>query len=311
VGTALSKALTGLAKNDSHQVRVAAANADGTGPYSAVRTFSTPPGIPGTPTSITSAYVSDTQVSVGWAHNSAADSFPTSSQVRKSVNGGAYSELSPISVATSYPAAVNANQKTVYQVRETNSTGSSSWSAVSPAAYTTPAAPTGVAAAKNASLNIVISWTPNVPFTEHQHWLEHGTVSGGVTTWDGSFLATVAAGTSTYTHTAPDSGGQHVYRIFAYNTSTGNRSSTRVISNTVQLLAAPNKPTLPALGPFVDKAVAFVVPWSHNPVDTTSQTAYELGYSTDSGTTWSTTGKVTSTTSSKTFAASRMRRMLC
>ena len=258
---------------------------------------------PDTPTDVTGTYVSDTQVSVGWARPAVTNNAPNTSQVRQSVNGGAYSELAPISVTTSVTIAAAANQKILAQVRETNSAGSSAWSLASPAAYTTPAAPTAVVADKDASLNIIVTWAPHVAFTEHEHIVEHGTVSGGVTTWDASVLATVSAGTSTYTHTAPDSGSQHVYRVFAQNTGTGALSSAKVTSNTVQLLAAPNKPTLPALGPFVDKAKAFVVPWSHNPVDTTSQTAYELGYSTDSGTTWSTTGKVTSTTSAKTFAA--------
>jgi hypothetical protein len=70
----------------------------------------------------------------------------------------------------------------------------------------------------------------------------------------------------------------------------------------VQLLVAPNKPTTPATGLYSDKAADFVVNWVHNSVDTTPQKHYETRYSTDGGTTWNTTGKVTSTANSFTFA---------
>ena len=212
VGTSRSKALSGLDPNTRYFSRVTAVNSDGSGPLSEADLFTTPVGVPGTPTSVTISYVSDTQMSVGWAHNSPEDSYPTSSQVRQSVNNAAFVYLPPISVTTSVAIAAGANRKYVVQVREGNSTG---WSGLysSGPAFTTPAAPTDVAAAKNASLNIVITWTPQVGFIEHQHIVEHGTVSGGTTTWDGSPLATVAGGTSTYTHTSPDSGALHVYRV--------------------------------------------------------------------------------------------------
>lgn len=303
VGLVLSYAASGLAKNASHYVRVAAISTYGTGPWQS-GSFTTPLGVPGAPTSITCAYVSDSQVSAGWAHNSPADSFPTSSQVRKSVNGGAFSDLAPISVATSVAVPVAANQKVVVQVRETNSTGSSAWSASSGAAFTTPAAPTGVSAAKNPSADIVVSWTPNVAYTEHQHVVGHGTITGGVTTWDASSLGTAAGGTSTYTHAAPDPAKVHVYRVYAASTSAPTISGGWVQSNAVQLLAAPNKPTFPTIATYQDKAAAFVVPWIHNPVDSTAQTAYELEYSTNGGSSWTSTGKITSTTESKTFTAS-------
>jgi hypothetical protein len=260
--------------------------------------------VPDTPTDVTCTYVSDTQMSVAWSRPTVTNDAPNTSQISQSVNDAAYSDLAPISVTTSVTIAASANQKIRTKVRESNSAGTSAWSTESIAAYTTPAAPTSVAATKDASLNIVLTWVSNVAFTEHQHVIQHGTVSGGVTTWDGSDLSTIAAGTSTFTHMAPDAASLHVYRVFAKNTDAGALSSTKVTSNTVQLLAPPNKPTLPALGPFVDKAKPFVPTWVHNPVDTTSQTAYEMGYSTDGGTTWSTTGKMTSAVSSKTFAAS-------
>jgi hypothetical protein len=259
---------------------------------------------PATPTSVGCSYVSDTQVSVSWSRPTVTNNAPNTSQIRKSVNGATAVELAPISVTTSVTISAEANQKIITAVREANAAGTSAWSANSLAVYTTPAAPTALTATKDASLDINLAFTSNVGFTEYQHVIEHGTVVGGVTTWDGSELATVLSGVTTYKHVAPNAAQLHVYRVFARNLDAGALSSAKLTSNTVQLLAPPNKPTFPSLGPFVDKAKDFTPTWVHNPVDTTAQTAYEFGYSTNGGAAWSSTGKVTSSTPAKTFAAS-------
>lgn len=263
-------------------------------------TLTQPPGVPASPAL---AYVSDTQVTVSWADTSPSNGQPTSDQVQTSVNGATFAQVASVAPATSLGISAAANQKIVAQIRATNSAGSSAWSASTGAVFTTPAAPTSVVAAKDSSNNIVVSWTPHVAFTEHQHVVEHGTVTGGVTTWDGSPLAYVAAGTATYTHTAPSSSAVHVYRVSAQNTDTAALQSTKVVSNTVQLLAPPNPPTLPTLPTYLDKAASFVLTWTHNPTDTTPQQYYEFSYSTNGGTTWASTGKVTSSVSSATVAA--------
>lgn len=259
--------------------------------------------VPGVPTGVSLVRNSDSQATVSWADTSPSNGQPTSDQIRTSVNGAAFSQIASIAPASSLVIAVAGNQKILAQVRATNSAGSSAWSASSNAIFTTPAAPTGVAATKDASLDITVAWTPNVGFAEHQHVIEHGTVTGGVTTWDGSPLATVAAATSSFKHVAPNPAQVHVYRVSAKNTDTGALQSAKVLSNQVQLLVAPNKPTLPAIAPFADKAAAYVFGWTHNPADTTPQSAYEVEYSTNGGSSWTSTGKVASTTSSKTFAA--------
>jgi hypothetical protein len=260
--------------------------------------------VPGTPSGVSASRISDTSVSLSWAQTSASNGQPTSNTIRRRINGSAFSDVVTISPATSASLSAAANEKLEYSVRAANSAGTTGWSGTSAAIFTTPAAPTGVSAAKDGELNITVAWTPNVAYVEHQHVIGHGTVLAGVTTWDASPLATVSAGTSLYKHVSPNAGQLHVYRVTAVNTSSGSLSSGTVVSNTVQLLTAPNKPTLPSLGAFADKAKTFTVLWSHNPVDTTPQTAYELEYSTNGGVSWASTGKVTSTTSSRSFAAS-------
>lgn len=256
---------------------------------------------PGTPTGVTAVRVSDTQATVSWSQSSASNGQPTTNTIQKSVNGGSWVDVVTISAATSATVVVAANQKTIFRVRGGNSAGNSVWSAASAAMYTTPDAPSSVTAAKNASLDIVVSFTSNVAYAEHEHEVWHGTVSGGVTTWDGSALATLASGTTSYTHTSPNAAQVHVYRVRA---KAGALTSGYVVSGTVQLLAPPNAPTLTPGGGYAPVEVAWVVGWVHNPVDSTPQTAYEMQSSTNGGASWSTTGKVTSTTQSRTFAAS-------
>lgn len=259
---------------------------------------------PGTPTGLSFVRNSDSQANLSWTNNAASHGQPTSNQIRTSVNGAGFSQVASISTATSLVLAVGANQRVIAQVRATNSAGSSAWSASSNAIFTTPAAPSGVAAVKDPSLDIVVSWTPHVAFVEHQHVVEHGTVAGGVTTWDGSPVGVVSAGVMSFTHSAPDPAEVHVYRVFARNTAVGALESAKVLSNEVQLLAPPNAPTFGTVPAYADRQADLAVPWAHNPVDSTAQTAYEFSYSTNGGSSWSTSGKVTSVTPSRTIAAS-------
>jgi len=255
--------------------------------------------VPGVPSSVVATRISDTSVSVSWSQSSASNGQPTSNTIRRSVNGGSFADVVTISPATSATLAAAANQKLVYGVRATNTAGASAFSASSTARYTTPAAPSSVVAAKTAALNIDVSWTPNVAYVEHQHVVEFSTNAGS--SW--SALATVAAGVSTHTHVNPNAAFVHVYRVRAVTTASPILSSGNVTSNSVQLLTAPNAPTLAALPANANRQAAFVVTWAHNPVDTTAQTAFEVNFSANGGSTWTSTGKVTSVVSSRTIAA--------
>lgn len=258
---------------------------------------------PNAPSGLTCTYVSDTSATLAWTNSSASNGAATQNKIYASVNGGAFGEVVTIAAASSASVTTAANRKTVFMVSALNSAGETTSGTVT--LLTTPAAPTGVAAAKDGSGNIVVTLTPQVAFAEHEHVVRHGTTTdGGVTvTWDGSPVGVLPSGTASFTHTAPSPSAQHVYAVYARNTDTAARQSSQVQSNTVVLLAAPNKPTLPPMGANVDKAKAFDFGWTYNSADTTAQTAYEVGYSTNGGTTWSSTGKIASGTPSKQFAA--------
>lgn len=258
---------------------------------------------PGTPTGVTAARVSDTSASLAWTNNYASNGAPTSNNVQASVNGGAYATLVSFATAESVNVSTAANRKTVFKISATNSTGTSALSVASNAVYTTPAAPTGVAATKTGS-DIVVTWTDNVAFTEHKHKVESAYSSDGGSSWSSWSVLTSTATGGTYTDTAPDAAKLWKYRVSAINTDVTALTSAAVTSNTVQLLTAPNAPTFGSVPSYANKAANLVLPWAHNPVDTTGQTAYEFSYSTNGGSTWSTTGKVTSGTSSYTITGS-------
>lgn len=253
------------------------------------------------PFDVVATRVSDTQINLSWVHDSPSNGLPHSNQVYRSVNGGAYVQILDIAASSGATVSGQANQKLQFKVSAWNPAGFSALSDPSNEVYTTPAAPDSAAAAKNSSLDIVVSFNSNVAYSEHTHDIQHGTVSGGVTTWDAGILATVASGVESYTHVAPNSGQIHVYRVRA---RAGSISSGWVTTNSVQVLAAPNKPTIPAMAAFADKASPLVVAWQHNSVDTSPQTAYEFEVSTTGGGAWSSSGKVASSVSSRTIAAS-------
>jgi len=259
--------------------------------------------LPGVPSSVAGARISDTSVNVTWAQTSASNGQPVTNTIRRKINGGAFADVVTIAASTSASLSAAANQKIVYGVKATNSVGDTAWSADSLPVYTTPAAPTGVAAAKVGS-DIEISWTPNVAFSEHEHVIEHGVDVAGVVTWDGSPLGAVASGTSSYTHTSPNPAQLHVYRVHARNTDVGALTSATLQSNVVQLLTAPAQPTVPAPAAFQDKAATFRFAWVHNAIDSSAQTKRQVRYSTDGGSTWTTGSKTSSTDQFADFAGS-------
>jgi hypothetical protein len=260
--------------------------------------------VPAVPSGVTAVRVSDTQTKVSWSRGtSASNGQPTTQTIQQSINGGAWTTLVTVNNTTTATVATSANRKVQYRVRQNNAAGSSSYSAASSAIYTTPTAPSNVTATKGADLNITVAFTENVGYNEYQHEVWHGVVVSGVTTWDGSAMVTLASGVTSYVHVNPNASQVHIYRVRAKTSSGTALYSGYVSSNSVQLLVAPNAPTLASMPAIADKTVALTYTWTHNPVDTTPQSAYEFSYSTNGGTTWSTSGKVVTTSRTRTIAA--------
>lgn len=255
---------------------------------------------PAQPTALTATRVSDSQVRLNWNNNEASNGHATLITVSRSVNDGAYTNFTNFGRTNTVTVDAAANQKIVYRVISSNSAGDSPWSADSNAVYTTPAAPTGVAATKDTAGNIDITFTENVDYTEYTHEVWHGTVVGGVVTWDGAALTTLASGVVSYEHATPNPAQQHRYRVRA---KAGALVSAWVESGTVVLLTAPAKPTIPPLPNYANRAAIFRLPWVHNSIDSSPQSKYQWRWSSNGGGAWTTGAKTASVNQFHDFAA--------
>jgi len=88
---------------------------------------------------------------------------------------------------------------------------------------------------------------------------------------------TLSATATSWTHSAPSTGSTWRYRVKA-TTSSPALSSAYALSNIVQLAAPPNAPT--GLGPTTvhDATQDVTLHWTHNPVDSSEQTKFQVGH---------------------------------
>ena len=257
-----------------------------------------PPYAPAAPSAVHASTSGSSSVAVSWVRPSNASDPSTiwsNAVVQRQVDS--YSTTGWKTVATLSGSAtswsdtnVSANHQYFYRVFSKNVTGQS-WAPTNSESWvqTTPAAPTSVVAKRSGS-NIVVSWRDNSPFDNG--WKLEDSPDGS--SWS-VVSATIPASGSSYTHVSPSTSVTHRYRVTAH-TSNG-LSAVSAVSNVVTLISPPAAPT--GLGPSVvatGSSAAFT--WTHNPTDTSDQTAYEVLWSTDSGATWSDTGQVTSGVSS-------------
>lgn len=270
---------------------------------------------PNAPTIGTDTYVSDTQSNITWSNNPASD--------RPYDNVGVYraSNTDPDALivvlggtATSYSdTGLAADHKYRHLAVAINSAGATN-SAWSNYIYTTPAPPSAVSAAKTSSGDIKVDWTNASTYAADCTAQIQESTDGG-TTWSAN-LATPAASAGTWTHPTPNPGLTHKYRVRLAAPSALTSATWTTMAGSVQLLARPNAPTGQTLAAqylsttiaAADAAGTITFGWVHNPVDSSGQSAFEVEtqVSTDGGATWAaavSTGQVTSTVSSKTYAA--------
>ena len=193
------------------------------------------------------------------------------------------------------------NKKYVYRHIAQGPGGWSPYTANTAPIYTKPNAPSAVVAQKQMNNDILVTATNAAP---HATKWEFSDSANGTTGWT---VLTSTHTSAVYTHSAPNQAVPHYYRVRA-QTPDGKWSDYSVVSNGVQLQAPPNPPTWGQLDAAYDATDAIDTSFVHNSIDTTAQTAYEMQWrSSVDGVTWSAwtlTGKVTSTTSSRTWAAS-------
>lgn len=253
-----------------------------------------PYGAPAAPTAAAVARVSDTKQTVTWTNNATAGEPYTNVEVWRSTDGGAYVQIATVgAVATYSDATTTLGHRYQYRVRATNPVGQSAY-AMTGTVDTTPPAPGTPTAVKQATGDIVVTWTNTASWTAG---VEVWHAANGV--WDASPLVTLGVVTS-YSHTSPSASVTHTYRLRNVG-SGGLTSAYSGASNVVQLLTAPLAPT--ALSPSSvarDARIAIDLSWQYNSADTTAQKKFEIQYRVDGGA-WTSMGAITSASTLRTI----------
>lgn len=252
---------------------------------------------PSAPTSLTATRVNDGQINLSWTNNSGTYTAYSSVKVYRSTNGGSYALIATLGVVTSYSdTTTSANNKYTYKVQAVNAAGTADSSASS-AVFTTPGAPSGLDAAKQAGGNIRVTWTNNVNYTEYQTDIYESQNGGAY-----SYVDSVATGVTQWDHVSPSTSVTHKYKALTNKTSSSLYSAYSNESSTITLLSTANAPTgLSPSGVAKDAAEDIVLTWTHNPADGTPQSKRRVQYKVDGGS-YSDLVNDSSTTSSYTIS---------
>lgn len=290
-GTSRSRNLSGMSANDTWYVRVRARNSAGWGAWSSTRSFQTKPLAPSTPGAPSVSRNSDTSHAISWSRSASASQPITDQRVQRrtsSTGGGGSGDWATIAtIGTDYTSngtnsytdtTTIANRAYQYRIQAVNSAGTTTGSGTG-WVFTTPATPTAASATKNSAGNIAVTWTIGALYSdETQHQIQESTDDGS--SW--SALATVSGSTSTYTHTSPNVAVTHTYRVRTVINASGSvgngLASGYRNTNTVQLAAPPNAPTVTAPTGTFDATQPITVTWIHNPVDSSDQTRFNIAY---------------------------------
>lgn len=284
-----------------------------TASISGLNLFPTPPSVsvthvvparpiskPNAATGVSASRSSDTRQNVSWSVSSTS-ARPISSQTvqrRETNSAGTWLSWKNVSGTLSGGARSWADSGTVanrqyqYRVVTRNSAGSAT-SSRSLSVRTTPAAPSIGSAVKQPDGSVRVSFTPNTPYSDYlTHVLQD---NPGGTGW---VTVKTQAGSGAFVHEDPNPAVTHRYRVATRSTYSNPGTLTSAYSaasNIVQLLAAPDAPTRTAPSGVLDRDADIPFAWSHNAVDSSDQTAYELRYRVNGGAWVTLTGTTAST----------------
>lgn len=264
---------------------------------------------PTAPTSVAVSRISDVSTQISWANGSTAARPWVNCYLQRSINGGAWAVVSNAIAgsATSYTYGSSANTKYRFQVASDNTIATSAYVQTGDI-YTTPSDPFNPVRTPSGSDQIITWDNTGVGYTEY--------ASEILAYKDGAYIGivgTVATGIATFTHTPANAIPYTTTNRWKYTvrhkTTAGVQAvlyslETGFTSETAGVTSTPNAPTaLSPNGIVIDPSVVNPFTWQHNPTDASAQTHYEVQWRLAGGSTWTTTGDVTSGTSSNGFVA--------
>ena len=275
---------SGLTNGLTYYFQVAAVNAAGTGPYSSPPVSSVPvaPTAPATPEAPT-CVPSSGQLVVSWVAPDNGGSAITTYRLQRAASASGPWGNNVDTAATSATVTGLTNGTTYhFQVRATNTVGSSSYSPVASCApATVPGAPTGVAGTAAYS-SVAVTWTApasNGGSAVTDYVVQYRLGTGG--TW-----TTFADGTSTATSatvTGLTGGSAYYFRVAAVNViGQGSYSST---SSAVTPLT-PAVPSTPAAPTCVPSSGQLAVSWVAPAANGSAITSYRLQRSANGTSGW-------------------------
>lgn len=238
----------------------------------------TVPALPPNATTLTATRNSDTSVSLSWATSMG---YAESVKVERSTDGAAYSEIATLSnLASSYTdSSTSADHSYTYRWRYYNAGAYGGYSATASVTMQ-PTAPTSISVERADATDVDVTLSNVSTVATGIEW--QASYDNG-STWSAS---TTVNGSPVTSFTASTSGGTVLIRVRNVN-SVG--SSDWIVSEPIVTITPPAAPTL--LSPtnvFNMSAGSVTFQWLHNPKDGSAQTAAQLAYSTDGGSTWTT-----------------------
>lgn len=248
---------------------------------------------PAKPTNVTARRVTDAQIAVSFTTASTTAAPVTSAVIERSVDGGAFGALVTVNGAgakTFTDSGTAAGHYYQYRVAAKGNGGTST-TVTSPIVYTTPLAPTNVAATKS-GMDIALSWV-NKARGQVTNRIYEGT----------SLVANLAGDATSFLIAAPTPTSPHSYSVVAV--SPDGLESPRSTSNLVQLALAPYPPTnLSPNSTYIPTGASIELAWSYNSADTSEQTRYEIQTATNpTNPTWVTIETTTTDRKETTVAA--------
>lgn len=229
---------------------------------------------PNAPSNCSASRASDTQATVTWSNGGTSTTQPrTAVLVERQTDSGSWVQVASLSAsATNYTDnGISADHRYAYRVRSQGNGGTSGYS-TSGYIYTTPAAPSSVAASKSSTSSVVLEAT-GLPTWAEGYAIER-TDDGG-SEWEqvgttASFPWTDAS--------AP--AGTIRYRVRSYR---GDLYSGYTESNSITTITPPLAPTVQQLPSVIATGTEVTISWVPSHPDGSAQTQAQVEYKVGSG----------------------------
>jgi hypothetical protein len=303
-GTA-SFSRTGRAPGSVYAYRVRARSTVGDTTHSAYSTSETIQlqSPPAAPTVVSTVRTNDNSFTLNWTNNPSGEVAPYDSlTVQRWDNvAGAWGTIGTLGATATSLTDTSTIVNRAYQWRITanNAAGSSDW-AYFDTYQTRPASPSEVKTKAAPGGALKVTWINNVSYGSYSTGLRY--YKNGVLVDD---TISLAAGETTYTLNGVDLTATYTFGVKTVST-VGYASESQWIDGTPTAASTvPNAPAdLAPNGTVIDTDLDQTLTWTHNPsLDESDQTAFEVEYSIDGGTTWASTGQIASTESEWTMPA--------